>query len=151
MSPRERNRLYTRWLKAAAVYNAAWGIANVLWPKRSLKALGVAETESSFAWQTVGMMVGAYAPAYWWASRDPLPRAHLVAVGLAGKILGPLGFVWAVKTKRLPPRFGLTIVSNDLVWWPAFGLIVRDAAADAGGWRAFLLATPPGDPPHDDR
>jgi small multidrug resistance pump len=130
-------------LRAAAVYNAAWGTANVLWPRRTLRVLGVRESESAFAWQTVGLMVAAYAPAYWWASRDPLPRAHLVAVGLAGKVLGPLGFSWAVTSRRLPLRFGLTIVTNDLMWWPAFAAIVHDAARDAGGWRLFLAGTPP--------
>lgn len=143
----ERRRAHARWLKAAAAYNAAWATANVLWPKRALRLLGVPEPGPLFAWQTVGMMVGAYAPAYWWASRDPLPRAHLVAVGLGGKILGPLGFLWAVKTRRLPLRFGLTIATNDLVWWPAFGAIIHDAAVSAGGWRAFLTGTPPTDPP----
>ena len=72
-------REHARWLKAAAVYNATWGAANALWPKRALRLLGVADPEPTFAWQTVGMMVAAYAPAYWWASRDPLPRAHVVA------------------------------------------------------------------------
>ena len=129
---------HARWLRAAAAYNAAWGAANVLWPKRALRALGVSEPEPPFAWQTVGMMVASYAPAYWWASRDPLRRAPLVVVGLTGKVLGPVGFVWAVKTRRLPLRFGLTIAANDLVWWPAFAAVLRDAAADAGGWRAFL-------------
>lgn len=143
MSFDERERSHARWLKAAAIYNAAWGAANVLWPGRALRLLGVREPEPTFAWQTVGMMVGVYAPAYWWASRDPLPRAHLVAVGLAGKVLGPLGFVWAVRTGRLPLRFGLTILSNDLVWWPAFAAIIGDAAESAGGWGAFLTGTPP--------
>jgi small multidrug resistance pump len=137
------DRQRSRWLKAAAAYNLAWGAVNVLWPKRALRVLGVPADEPPVAWQTVGMMVAAYAPAYWWASRDPLPRAHLVAVGLTGKILGPLGFVWAVRTGRLPLRFGLTILSNDLVWWPAFAAILRDAAEEAGGWNAFLAGNAP--------
>jgi hypothetical protein len=115
----------------------------VIYPRRALRLLGVSDPAPEFAWQTVGMMVGVYAPAYWWASRDPLPRAHLVAVGLAGKLLGPLGFSWAVATRRLPVRFGLTLVTNDLIWWPAFAAIVRDAAEEAGGWQAFLTGTPP--------
>jgi hypothetical protein len=139
----DREQTHVMWLKAAAAYNVAWGVANVAWPRRVLRALGVSTSEPPVAWQTVGMMVAAYAPAYWWASRDPRLRAHLTAVGLTGKLLGPLGFAWAVKTRRLPPRFGLTIVTNDLVWWPAFAAIVRDGARDAGGWRAFLTGSPP--------
>ena len=136
-----RQHAHARWLKAAAVYNVAWGAANVIWPRRALRLLGVSEPGLPFAWQTVAMMVAAYAPAYWWASQDPRRRAHIVAVGLAGKILGPLGFCWALKTRRLPLRFGLTIASNDLIWWPVFASIVHDAAVNAGGWRAFLAGT----------
>jgi hypothetical protein len=129
---------YCRWLKAAAIYSVAWGTANVIWPRRALRILGVSESGPLFAWQTVAMMVAAFAPAYWWASKNPRRHAHIVAVGLAAKVLGPLGFGWALKTRRLPLRFGLTIVRNDLVWWPAFASIVHDAAVSAGGWRAFL-------------
>ena len=143
MSPEERRQIHARWLKAAAVYNVAWGAANVVFPRRALRFLGVKGSDPAFAWQTVGMMVLTYAPAYWWASRDPVHRAPVAAVGLAGKVLGPIGFVWAVKTGRLPLRFGLTIATNDLVWWPAFAAIVRDGTADAGGWKAFLAGTPP--------
>src|SRR6478672_6956200 len=70
----ERGRTHARWLKAAAAYNVAWGAANVFWPRRALRALGVSDPGPTFAWQTVGMMVGSYAPAYWWASRDPVSR-----------------------------------------------------------------------------
>ena len=139
----ERERRHARWLRAAAVYNAGWGVANVLWPRRSLRLLGVSEPGPVFAWQTVGMMVAAYAPAYWWASKNPSARGPVVAVGLIGKTLGPTGFAWAVRTRRLPLRFGLTIASNDLVWWPAFAAIVHDAATRAGGWRAFVSGSAP--------
>lgn len=134
----ERQRAHARWLKAAAIYNALWGAANFLWPKQSLRLLGATEFLPPSAWRTVGTMVAAYAPAYWWASQDPHRRAHIVAIGLLGHVLGLLGYVWALKRKRLPLRFGLTILSNDLVWLPAFTAIVRDAAAGAGGWRAFV-------------
>ena len=32
----------------------------------------------------------------------------------------------------------LTIVANDLIWWPAFALYLRDSARLRGGWRAML-------------
>src|SRR5688500_12320723 len=138
MSLYDRQHGHARWLRAAAVYNVIWGTANVIWPRQALRLLGVSESGPLFAWQTVAMMVAAFAPGYWWASQDPRRRAHIVAVGLAGKVLGPLGFWWALKTERQPLRFGLTIVSNDLVWWPVFASILHDAALSAGGWRAFL-------------
>ena len=89
-------------------------------------------------WQALGMMVFVYAPAYWWLARDPVRHRHLALVALLGKLLGPLGFLWAVATHLLPISFGVIIVANDLVWWPAFLAFVVDAAQLSGGWRALL-------------
>jgi len=64
----------------------------------------------------------------------PPSRGH----GLLGKLLGPLGFVWAVANDDIPQAFGWTILTNDLIWWPAFGLYLREVAWRCGGWRALL-------------
>jgi small multidrug resistance pump len=122
-----RSRLdgFRPWLAGAALYNLCWGAGVVLFG-------------NSIAWKVVGMLVLVYAPAYWWASRDPERHAHLVAIGLLGKVLGTLGFAWAATTGRLPLAFGLVILMNDVAWLPAFGAFVRRAAQAHGGWRTFL-------------
>ncbi len=84
------------------------------------------------------MFVLVYAPAYWWAARFPYRHRQLILVGLAGKILGPIGFVWALANGGLPASFGWTILTNDLIWWPAFALYLRDVAARAGGVAPLL-------------
>ena len=89
-------------------------------------------------WQVVGMFVLVYTPAYWWAARHPARHHHLVLIGLLGKLLGPLGFVWSAALGQLPLAFGWTILANDLLWWPSFSLYLRDAARLHGGWRAML-------------
>ena len=129
---------YRPWLLAAAVYNLAWGSLMVLAPGLLFRALGMPGPGSVLPWQLAEMFVLVYAPAYWWASRRPARHAHLVLIGLTGKILGPLGFVWAVFSGQLPATFGWTILTNDLIWWPAFALFLRDAAALASGWSSLL-------------
>jgi hypothetical protein len=101
-----------RALAAAAAYNAAWGGS-------------VALLAHDVAWKCVGMMVLCYAPGYWLASRRPLPE--LVAVGLLGKVLGPLGFAWALAAHRLPLAFAVVVATNDVVWWPSFIRYLREA------------------------
>jgi small multidrug resistance pump len=101
---------------AAAVYNALWG-------------LGVVLFAGPVAWKCVGMLVACYAPGYWLAAQRPLPE--IVGIGLLGKILGPIGFVWAVATGRLPLQFGFVILANDVVWWPAFVAYLVSAYAGA--------------------
>lgn len=85
------------------------------------------------------MFVLVYAPAYLWAARRPAHHRHLIVIGLLGKVLGPIGFVWAVANDDLPQAFGWTIITNDLIWWPAFGLYLRDTISRCGGVRALLL------------
>jgi hypothetical protein len=75
------------------------------------------------------MVVGVYGVLYAYAARH-LDRARLIiAVGLLGKVLGPLGMAASLGTEW-PPRAALLCVVNDLVWWLPFGLfLLRDSAA----------------------
>jgi hypothetical protein len=66
------------------------------------------------------MMVGVYAIGYWLIARDPERFGPFVYIGLAGKILGPLGFLWAACQGQLPWSFGWVNVTNDVIWLPAF-------------------------------
>src|SRR5438270_8758662 len=106
---------FTPWLRAAAAYNLAWSTVNLLWPSRMLRLLGN-ERADPLAWQLAAMLVGVYAPAYWWASRSPDRHAHVIAVAMLGKLLGPAGFVLWLSRGRLPLRFGLAIFLNDVIW-----------------------------------
>lgn len=123
---------YRPWFYAAAVYNLVWGSVTIFFPTWFFKIVDMPESEYLALWQVVGMFVLVYAPAYWWAGRFPERHPHLVAIGLAGKILGPVGFVWSLVLGNLPARFGLTILTNDLIWWPAFFLYLRDVVREQG-------------------
>jgi hypothetical protein len=129
---------YRPWFYAAAIYNFVWGAVNILFPRFFFRLIGMPEPNTLALWQVVGMFVLAYAPAYWWAARYPARHRHLIVIGLLGKILGPVGFVWSVGGGQLPLAFGWTLLTNDLLWWPAFGLYLRDVARACGGWRALL-------------
>jgi hypothetical protein len=131
-------RCYRPWLYAAAVYNLLWGAVAILFPGLLFQLIGAPPPNYLPLWQVVGMFVLVYAPAYWWAGRYPSHHVHLVMIGLLGKILGPVGFAWSAGSGQLPFAFGLTILTNDLLWWPAFALYLRDAARLRGGWAALL-------------
>ena len=66
------------------------------------------------------MLVGVYAIGYYLLARDPLRYAGLIWVALAGKTLGPVGFVYYAIAGILPWKFGWTCVLNDIIWWPVF-------------------------------
>ncbi len=127
------------WLAAAAVYNLLWGSLTIVFPDALFRFLRMPLPSYPAFWQVVGMFVLVYAPAYGWAARHPSAHGHLVLVGMVGKILGPIGFLWALASGQLPLRFGVVILTNDLLWWPAFACYIQVMARVHGGWRALLM------------
>jgi ligand-binding SRPBCC domain-containing protein len=61
------------------------------------------------------------------AAGDPRRHWPIVLVGFLGKLFGPVGFAVAVARGVFPPAFGLTILTNDLIWWLPFALMLWDA------------------------
>ena len=113
-------RPYRRWFYAAAIYNVVWGLAVVMSPATLLRLTGVSATGAVPLVQVMGMMVGVYAYGYYLLAREPKRYSGFIWIALAGKTLGPVGFVYSAATGALPWSFGWVCVFNDLVWWPAF-------------------------------
>jgi hypothetical protein len=131
------------WFYAAAVYNLVWGSVTVLFPNLFFDLIGEPRPSYTALWQVVGMFVLVYAPAYWWAGRYPARHPHLIMIGLLGKLLGPLGFIWAVINDKLPLAFGWTNLTNDVIWWPSFILYLNAIARMRGGWLPLLRGEQP--------
>lgn len=118
-----------RWLLAAAAYNVLWAAAVILAPEALFLWSGMEPPRYPEIWQCVGMIVGVYGVGYAIAAFDPLRHWPIVLVGLLGKILGPIGFAVALARGVFPPRFAVTILTNDLVWWLPFAAILWAAYA----------------------
>jgi len=113
-------RVYRRWFYAAAIYNAVWGIAVVMFPGTLLHLAGMSAPDALPLVQVVGMMVGVYAYGYYLLAREPQRYSGLVWIGLAGKTFGPVGFLYSAMTGTLPWTFGWVCLFNDVIWWPVF-------------------------------
>jgi hypothetical protein len=129
---------YRPWFYAAALYNLVWGGVNILFPDLFFKLIGMQQPNYPALWQVVSMFILVYAPAYWWVAQQPSRHRHFILIGFLGKILGPVGYIWSVTVGQLPPGFGWTILTNDIIWLPAFYLYLRDAARTSGGVAALL-------------
>ena len=113
-------RRYRRWFYAAAVYNIAWGGAVILFPRVLLEMAGISEPGAVPLAQVIGMMVGVYAYGYYLLAREPLRYCGLIWIALAGKTLGPVGYIYSAVTGVLPWAFGWVCLFNDVIWWPVF-------------------------------
>ena len=87
-------RHYRRWFYAAAIYNAVWGSAVVLFPGALLRIADMNATGAVPLVQVMGMMVGVYAYGYYLLAREPKRYCGLIWIALAGKTLGPLRFAY---------------------------------------------------------
>ena len=131
-------------LIAAAIYNLAWGAWVVLRPTDIFSLTGIDPPTYLGIWQCVGMIVGVYGIGYAIAASNPMRHWPITLVGLLGKILGPIGFVFTLATVGpddpgyLPWSWGWTIVTNDLIWWIPFAAILyvtfkESVGADSSG------------------
>jgi len=129
--PRTKNVAPPDWagpvLWAAAAYNLLWGAAVILAPNLWFQIAGMELPRYPEIWQCVGMIVGVYGVGYAIAARDPFRHWPMVLVGLLGKVLGPIGFLSAVLRGALPWSWGLMILTNDLIWWVPFGIVLYKA------------------------
>jgi hypothetical protein len=116
-----------RVLIAAGLYNLAWGAWVGIFPAALFDALHMAQPNYPQLWQCIGMIVGVCGVGYLIAASNPARHWPIVLVGLLGKILGPLGMVHALWTGVFPWTFALNCLTNDLIWWIPFALILRHA------------------------
>lgn len=133
MSIPDPYRAYRPWFLAATIYNFVWGTAVILFPNLLFDLLEMPRPTYPGIWQSVGMMVQVYAIGYWLLYRDPQRYAPFIWIAILGKTFGPIGFVFTALKGELPWAFGLTILTNDLIWWPAFwSFALRHARGTSG-------------------
>jgi hypothetical protein len=123
-----QRRFYSRWFLAAAIYNLAWGLAVILFPRVPFRLAGIELPQPDHLaiqfWQCIGMFVLVFAIGYAALWRDPERYAPFALIALLGKVFGPIGFAWGWWQGIMPGQVGWTILTNDLLWWPAFGAFV---------------------------
>ena len=131
--------IYRLIFTAAAAYNILFGLWASLFPHAFFNILQLDPPRYPGIWACLGMVVGLYGVGYGYAAWR-LDRAFpFIAIGLAGKILGPIGWVIAVRNGELPFRTFPLIVFDDLLWWLPFGLFLLEGAAIA----SFFKRTAP--------
>ncbi len=119
------------WMKftliLAGIYNLIWGLITVAMPEFYFQFSGMPLTNYPEIWQCVGMIVGVYGIGYIIAAFDPYKHWPIILVGLLGKVLGPFGYINAYYKGSFTLTAGITNITNDLVWWIPFTIILFKA------------------------
>lgn len=120
-----------RWHRAvfviAGLYNIAWGLYAAADPQWLFRFAEMPEANHPQIFACLGMVVGLYGILYLEVARVPERGWLLAAVGLVGKILGPIGLAVLLWQGTWPPKTIVLCLTNDLIWWIPFALYLRDA------------------------
>lgn len=129
---------------AAGAYNLAWGAYAALDPQWLFRFAGMPEMNHPAIFACLGMVVGVYGLLYLEVARVPERGFAIAAVGLLGKVLGPIGLARLIATGAWPPATLVLCLTNDFLWWIPFGVYLLDAwpcfRTDAGGSGAAARA-----------
>ena len=120
---------------AAGLWNLGWGARTAYRPATFYRAAGLPVPARPEVAACLGMVVGLYGVLYLDVARRPERGGLVAAVGLAGKVLGPVALALAVGQRRWPPRAFLVTVGNDLIWWWPFARYLRDVASSSAATR----------------
>jgi hypothetical protein len=119
--------IYRLIFTAAAAYNIAFGLWASLFPRAFFDLFQLPAPRYPAIWACLGMVVGLYGIGYAHAAWRVNAAFPFIAIGLAGKVLGPIGWTIAVRSGELPFRTFPLIVFDDLIWWVPFSLFLLEA------------------------
>ena len=117
---------------AAGVYNIAWGIHAAYNPQWLFRFSNLPLINHPEIFACLGMVVGLYGILYLEVARAPERSWLIAAVGLLGKILGPIGLARLIWNGAWPRSTIVLCLTNDLIWWIPFALYLYDS------WPAFV-------------
>ena len=126
-----RRKLYRAIFIAAGVYNIAWGIFAALDPQWIFRFAHLPIANYPEIYACLGMVIGLYGLLYLDTARIPEQGWRIAAVGLLGKILGPIGMAVLIFTGRWPPRLSILCLTNDVIWWIPFAMYLIDVYRNA--------------------
>lgn len=122
-----RRKIHRFIFCAAGIYNIAWGLYSVADPQWLFRFAGMPPSNYPQIFACLGMVVGLYGVIYLEVARVPERGWLLAAVGLIGKLLGPIGLVQLIWSGQWPLATGILCLTNDLIWWIPFSIYLHDA------------------------
>lgn len=123
----KRRGLHRATFGLAAAYNVCWGLFAAADPQWLFRFSGMPPLNHPEIYACLGMVVGVYGIAYAEVARRPEHGFALAAVGMVGKVLGPIGMLHLAVAGVWPVRAAVLCLTNDLIWWVPFALYLKDA------------------------
>src|SRR5690349_2335389 len=113
MIPRRRWHLIA--FCAAGAYDILWGLYSAVVPQWLFRFAGLPPLIHPQRFACLGMVVGLYGILYLEVARVPEKGWLLAAVGLLGKILGPIGLAVLIFQRQWPMSTIVLCLTNDFI------------------------------------
>src|SRR4030095_11585277 len=101
---------------AAGIYTTPGGLYPFWDPKWLFRYSGLPLQNHPQIFACLGMVVGLYGVIYFEVARVPERGWLLAAVGLVGKVLGPIGLAQLIWSGSWPKSTIILSLTNDLIW-----------------------------------
>src|SRR5262249_30666892 len=111
----------------AGIYNVLWGIYSALDPQWLFRFAGMPLLNHPSIFSCLAMVVGLYGILYLDVDRRLEQGWLIAAVGLIGKVLGPIGLATLILKGVWPPSTIVLCLTNDFIWWIPFSLYLKDS------------------------
>ncbi len=122
-----QRRFYRVTFLLAGLYNITWGLYSSMDPQWLFRFAEMTPSNHPEIFSCLAMVVGLYGVLYLEIARCPERGWLLAAVGLTGKLLGPIGALLLIREGTWPTRALWLCVTNDFIWWLPFGLYLRES------------------------
>ena len=122
-----RRKLHRTVFVVAGLYNVTWGLYSAIDPQWLFRFTGMPLQNYPQIFACLGMVVGVYGILYWEVARVPERGWLIAAVGLLGKVLGPIGLARLIWSGQWPAATLILSITNDFIWWVPFSVYLYDA------------------------
>ncbi len=123
----KRRKLHHITFLLAGIYNICWGLWAALDPNWLFRFAGMPPLNYPDIFACLGMVIGLYGLIYLEVARRPERGFPLAAVGLIGKILGPIGLLFLIYQGKWAAASIVMCLTNDFIWWIPFGIYLLDS------------------------
>jgi hypothetical protein len=121
------HRRWHQWVfSLAGAYNILWGLYSAWDPQWLFRFAGMDPLNHPEILSCLAMVVGLYGILYGDVARRPEEGWLIAAVGLTGKVLGPIGAFILIHNGNWPLKAIVLCIGNDFIWWIPFVFYLRD-------------------------
>ncbi|HVF85154.1 MAG TPA: hypothetical protein VM821_04175, partial [Abditibacteriaceae bacterium] len=113
--PMPRRKWHRAVFLCAGLYNIAWGLYAAYDPQWLFRFARMPLQNHPQIFACLGMVVGLYGLVYWEIARVPERGWPLAAIGMLGKVFGPIGLAQLIWLGQWPLATLVLCLTNDII------------------------------------